>query len=380
MKNVICAALVLALCLGGAMARAEGAPGNRLGLETLRLISDGNENRFVSPVSLAYALSLAAAGAAGETREALLAALDAEDADAVCAMNDALAAAGLKWANAIFARHDLPVRPEYARALADRFAAEAFPLDAAEDVNAWVADKTGGLIERLLERPLDDQTRLVLVNAIAMDAAWLSPFPPENTCEDDFHAPGGDVKAQFMHQKLRARYAEIDGTQVIRLGYIDRETYMPTGLSMFVALPPEGGVPALLDALAERGLAAVESAGEAQEVLLTLPKLDIDVGGSLAQPLKALGLELAFTDAADFSGISEEGLEISDVLQKVRVQMDEDGTRAAAATAVMMKDNAVMLSPEKPVEMNVNRPFVLLIAEETTGAIAFAGVVADPAA
>ena len=379
MKHLICAALVLALCLGGMAAHAEGAPGNRLGLEALRALADGTKNEIISPVSLAYALSMAAQGANGETRETLLSALDAADAGDMAALNDALSAAGLRWANAAFIREDLALNDDYAAALSERFGAEAFPLDAAERVNAWVADRTDGLIERLLETEVDEDVRLMLVNAIAMDAAWAAPFLATDTFEDAFHAPDGDVRADFMHKTLDARYAEIDGTQVIRLDYL-ADGDQPNGLYMLVALPPEGGVPALLDALAASGLDALEPGNEPCRVLLSLPKLDVSASNGLSATLRALGLELPFSDDADFSGVSAEGLRISEVLQKARVQLDEDGTRAAAATEVSFKANGIAFDAPKPVEMNVNRPFVLLIAEAQTGAIAFAGVVADPTA
>lgn len=376
MKSLICAALVLALLCGAGLSETGGAavPGNRLGLETLRLMADGGQNQFVSPVSLAYALSLAATGAGGETREVLLAALDAASPGDMAALNDALAAAGLKWANAAFAREELPINPDYIEALTSDYAAECFPLDAAERVNAWVCEKTDGLIERLLDGEIDPEVRLMLVNAIAMDANWQTPFDAENTMRDVFHAPDGDVEADFMGQTLDARYAEIDGAQVIRLDYYD------SGLYMLVALPPEGGVPALLDALAADGLAAIDPGDEWREVALRLPKMDIGVTNGLTDVLAALGLVLPFSDAADFYAISAEGLKISEVLQKVRVQVDELGTRAAAVTELMLKDNGISPLLERPVVMKVDRPFVVVIADEATGAVCFAGVVADPTA
>ena len=389
MKCVICAALALALlCVTGLSGLAASkdaapdapdapvatvAPGSRLGLEALRLTADGAHNQFVSPVSLAWALSMAAQGASGDTLAALLTALDADDAGDIAALADALAQSGLRQANAAFVRSDLPLREGYAEALQTRFGGELFTLDAADRVNAWVRKQTDGLIEQLLDAEPDPDIRLMLVNAIAMDANWQVPFEADRTQEDVFHAPGGDVRADFMRGTLSARYAEIDGTQVIRLDYYGSDLYM------LVALPPEGGVPALLDALAERGAAAIAPGDAPREVDLRLPKLDVAAQADLTGPLTALGLELPFSNDADFSGISPQGLKISEVLQKVRVQVDELGTRAAAATEVGMKANGARMQLEKPVEMTVDRPFVVLIADDATGALCFAGVVADPA-
>ena len=378
MKKLLCLAMILVLCLMTLAVPAMGepsvpAPGNRLGLLTLRQLANGTENQFVSPVSLAYALSMAARGAEAETLDELLAALDAGDAEDIAALNDRLMAAGLRWANAAFVQDGVPLNPDYADALKAAFAAELFPLDAAERVNAWAAEHTDGLIDHLMDE-LDPSTRLMLANAVVMDAKWSSPFEAEDTWADAFHAPGGDVNADFMHQTLYARYAEIDGAQMIRLDYAG------SGLYMLVALPPEGGMDAALDALAERGLGWFGLPEESTEVALALPKLDISVSNGLAGTLQALGVEKAFSDFAQFGGISDRPLKVDDVIQKVRVQVDEDGTRAAAVTEIIMADGCALDDGPKPVSMVVNRPFLVVIAEEETGAVCFAGAVVNPAA
>ena len=245
MRKIIC--LILILMLGLAAAAEPAVPGNRLGLLALRRLANGGENQFVSPVSLAYALSMAAAGAEGETLDELLAALDAKEAGDIAALNDRLRAAGLRWANAAFVRDGVPLDPEYSGALNGLFAAELFPMDDPDRVNEWVAAHTDGLIDHLIDE-FDPALLLMLVNAVVMDAKWARPFEAESTWADVFHTPGGDVQADFMHQTLYARYAEIDGIQMIRLNYAD------SGLCMLIALPPEGGMDAALDALAERGL------------------------------------------------------------------------------------------------------------------------------
>lgn len=373
MKKMLCLALIALLCLSAFAEAAEPAPvpGNRLGLATLRQLADRGGNQFVSPVSLAYALSMAAAGAEGETLDELLAALDAGGAEDIAALNERLRAAGLSWANAAFVRDGLPLDPEYAAALEANFSAELFPLDAAERVNVWVAEHTDGLIDHLMD-DVDPSLLLMLVNAIVMDAKWLSPFDPEDTWAGDFHAPDGDVQADFMHQTLYASYAEIDGTQMIRLNYAG------SGLCMLIALPPEGGLDAALDALAERGLDWFDLPGEYTEVTLSLPKLDLEVSNLLGETLRALGITRAFAEDAQFAGISQQPVKVSDVLQKVRVQVDEEGTRAAAVTAVMVDGCAMPGDEPEPVPMIVDRPFAMVIADMDSGAICFAGAVVNP--
>ena len=147
---------------------------------------------------------------------------------------------------------------------------------------------------------------------------------------------------------------------------------------MWIALPGEGvEMDGLLDALAEQGMAYLTGGASEREVDLFLPKFDLTTENCLSDALKALGLEAPFGSDADFSGISEVPLKIDEILQKVRVQLDEEGTKAAAATAAMVACMA-MLPEEEPVEVRVDRPFAFVIADGETDSVCFAGVVENP--
>lgn len=368
MRKVLAITLLLMLC-GGAL--AEGVPGNRLGLELLAALSDGTENLVLSPVSLGYALSMAASGAAGDTLAQLLKVLGAGDAADIAALNEPLAEAGLRWANAAFVRPDAALNEDYADALARDFEAECFPLDDADAVNAWAAERTDGLIDHLLDR-LPADVQVMLLNAVAMDAKWASPFLADNTYDDAFHAPEGDVQVPFMHQTTYAQYGESAGTQFIR------KAYAGGSLTMLIALPPEGGkLTTALKGLKEKGLDWFQFGAMPRQVNLSLPKLDLSLSRDLTDALQDAGVKLAFSENADFSGVTDQPLSLSQVLQKVRLLVDEEGTRAAAVTEVMMA-NGMRAVEEEPVAVNVNRPFVLAIADEATGAILFAGAIVNP--
>ena len=405
--SLLCALALLLGCAAG-WAQEDAVPGNRLGLDVLAALSDGTKNAFVSPVSLAYALSLAAYGAEGATREEILLALDVPDAAGIAAWTEPLGASGLKTANVLFAKDPLSVREEYAQGVGEFFGAEVFPLDSAATVNGWVREKTDGLIDKLLDEGKEPDAQLLLINAIAMDAKWLSPFDPHFTREDVFHTPEGDVTAQFMRQGLTAEYAEAEGAQALKLPYLD------SGLYMTLILPEEGSVGEMLTLLSEQGpdlfefgprsaesiidgivgqyrannpdlneeglraeLQSFFRGPEPWEVSLSLPKLDISTGSNLKGALMDLGVGTPFSMGADFSGLSDASLMISDVIQKVRVQVDEEGTRAAAVTEIVLGD-MMAIYEQVPVSMVLDRPFILLISDEETGAICFAGVVADP--
>lgn len=374
MKKCLCALLALTLfLLPLAGAETSSAAGSQMGFELLRELNNGSDNRVLSPASLAYALAMAAEGAEGDTRAELLEALAAEDPSTAGELTDALEAAGLKVANAAFATGGVAISEDYIKALASAFGAEWFEAgdDLAGRINQWVSEHTDGLIDRMLDETPSD-TALALVNALAMDADWLSPFIPDSTADGTFHAPDGDVNVPFMHQTLSARYGERDGVQLLRLGYADSD------LELLIALPSEdGGVSDVLDELCEEGLAYFQFGEEGVEVNLSMPKTDISDANSLVDALKALGIETPFGDSADFSGISEEGgLYISQILQKARLIFDEEGTQAAASTVVSVATSAY--NPDPPVEFNMNRPFVAVIADAATGAVCFAAVVNNP--
>ena len=362
MKAIVALILAAAMCFGGAVAEN----GSALGLRALEGLWDGKSNQVISPVSLAWALDMAGAGAAGKTREEIYAALGVEDTSI---WNEALAAAGLRWANAAFLRDDLEVKPEYSEALTQRFGAERFGLEDADGVNAWVDAHTDHLIDHLVD-DIDPMTRLMLVNAVAMDADWALPFDPMSTDEDIFHAPGGDVRAQFMHATREMPYAEGPLGQAVRLNY------RGGGLYMLALLPEEGRMAEALAAVAEDPAGCF---GELtpRRVKLSMPKLDLSAENSLKEQLQALGIVEAFSDSADLSGIADEPLMISEVFQKARMQVDEEGTRAAAATEVeVLAKGAFPMDP--PAVMTLDRPCILLVLEETTGAVCFAAVVCDP--
>ena len=377
MKKILSILLCLALLGCAALAEpvaAESAPavGEKLGFELLKALYAEGGNVLLSPASLTLALGMAAEGAEGETLTAILTALGAEDASE---LGDVVPEE-IKSANAAFVAQGLPLKGDYIDRLNEAYGAEWFDLDAevVEVVNAWVAEHTDGLIEKLLTEVPDPQTGLILINAIAMDAKWEKPFKDYNTIEDDFHAPQGDVSVEMMYQREFFDYVERDGLQIVRLPYAGG------ALEMWIALPGEGvsiGLDGLLDALAEQGMDYLKDGAEEREVDLFLPKFDLTTENSLSDALKVLGVELPFDENADFSGISEVPLRIDEILQKVRVQLDEEGTKAAAATAAIVACMA-LVPEEEPVEVRADRPFAFVIADAETDSVCFAGVVENP--
>ena len=374
MKKVISMLLICAMLLTAGAALAE-APGNQLGFDVLRALTDGTKNQVFSPVSLAYALGMALEGADGATEDEIEKALGTDDLDDWIEYNGSkLTAAGLKLANAAFITGEIQPDADYIEDLKKDFGAEWFEMsvDMADKINQWTKEHTDGLIEKLIDGELDPLSQLVLVNAVAMDAKWSSPFSADETADGIFHAPDGGVTASMMHQTLYADYAETDEALILRL------TYSDSGLSMLLALPKDGqSVTGVLDKLSEKGLSYFSFPEEMTEVSLTMPKIDLSAKNTLNDALQALGVRTAFSDSADFSDITKSmPLQIAEVVQKARLVVDEDGTKAAAATEVGI---CAMSAPMPAVDFTLDRPFVAVIAEEETGTVCFASVIANPA-
>jgi serpin B len=235
-----------------------------------------------------------------------------------------------------------------------------------------VAEQTEGRIEDLIAPGiLDSMTRLVLTNAIYFKAAWAQPFNESATQEEAFHLlDGGEVTVPMMHLIESFGYAAGDGYQVVELPYESHE------LSMVVLLPDEGGFEAFEGSLDAAQVEALLDEVGYRKVALAMPRFEFDAEFSLAETLAGMGMPAAFSDQADFSGMTgTRELFISAVLHKAFVAVDEEGTEAAAATAVAMKLTSVQT---EPVEVRLDRPFIFLIRDIETGTILFLGRVVDP--
>jgi len=374
--------------------------------ELYRLLAEreGNQNLFYSPYSVSLALAMTHAGARGETEEQMAEALrfvlsQEKLHPAFNVLDQELAQRGkeaegkddadkehpegfrLNVANAIWGQKDYQFLDTFLDVLAENYGAGLRILNFAEapeesrvTINDWVSEQTEGKIENLIpEGSIDPLTRLVLTNAIYFNAAWASPFEEEATQEGSFTLlDGSEVSVPMMHQTESFDFAEGEGYQAIELPYDGRE------MSMVIVVPEEGQFEAFEESLDAARVEAIIEHLDRRQVALTMPTFEFDARFSLKETLAALGMPQAFSGAADFSGMTgEKDLFISDVFHKAFVSVDEAGTEAAAATAVVMRLTSA--SPD-PVEVNVDHPFLFLIRDVETGAILFVGRVVDPSA
>lgn len=362
-------------------------------LDLYRELGRAPGNLFFSPFSVSTALGMAYAGARTETETEMAAALRfalpqarLHPSFAALAVRIAEIEGGgkiqLRTANGLWLEKTYPFLESYVDLVTKCYGAELEPADfvraseaARQEINGWVQGRTEGRIRDLIAPgAVNPATVAVLVNAIYFKGAWQDQFETGETTDVPFHVtPTRDVTVQMMHRTGSLGYCEDGLVQVAELPYGGRD------LSMVVLLPKEpGGLAGLEAALSAERIDAWASALGMRKVELSLPKFRIETGFSLKEPLMSLGMRRAFGDA-DFSGMTPEGAFISQVVHKAFVDVDEKGTEAAAATAVIMLRTSVP-APEEAVVFRADHPFIFLIRDTATGSVLFMGRVAEPIA
>ena len=378
-------------------ARAAAAADAAFGVDLYQVLAEDAADTVFSPASVASALRMALCGAHGKTAAELARALHLDGAD----RQDDMAVSGLRLVsarrdggpgsgsatfrapNTVWVQSGLPLRAEFtarlsqaAVTLADADFAAA-PEAARTMINRLIAEQTEGKISGLLPAgAISRLTRLVLASAVYLKAAWTQPFPENATADAPFYPDGQGrpgLTLPMMHLTAPQAYLRGDGYQAVLLPYRD------IGLAMAVVLP-DGPLSALRPKVAAAGLAGLLGGTARHQVTLSLPRFRLEAAFDLIPALRRLGVTEAFGDDADFSGITDaEPLRIGAVAHKAYIDVDEHGTEAAAATAVVMAGMAAFRAPP-PVTMVVDRPFLFAIIETVTSLPLFLGQVSHPGA
>lgn len=360
----------------------------RLSLALHDVLASGSGNSCFSPYSIATALGMAYQAARGTTADELRELLNAGKSD-IAKQVDLLREAStldsgrgeepvFAVSNTLWAWDKLRLNDDFVTELGGwpgaKVATAPFVTDpeaARLAINADVAETTRDLIDELVPKgAVDQDTVASLVNALYLKVAWAEPFAESATSDEEFHAPNGTRAVPMMNQ-------------VERLGYAATEDWLS------VALPAAGGVEAVVllsdadlpdaeSTLNADDLAGLLSSIKRRRVALKMPKLDIAMNTSLKQGLQRLGVRELFTKGADLSGLSDDPrLMISDALHEAVLKLDEEGLEGAAATAMMIRMTSVII--DDPIEVRIDRPFLLLVRHAKTGAVYFLARVADPA-
>jgi serpin B len=389
---------------------------NQLGVDLYRQLARGEENLCLSPYSIQSALAMTFAGADGATRTEMARVLHfPSDGDAIhgsfAALQTSLGEIAQKTAkiaerskqksgpsepitlsiaNRLFAQNDYEFREAF-RALAKKFYGAPFePVDfkknsdaARVHINKWIAEQTRDRIRDMIPPgSIDELTRMVLTNAIYLKAPWGSEFNEALTKPKPFHVHGGAaVDVPMMEQQKPFRYAKRDGFTAVAIPYSGSE------LQFVVLLPDQVNGLATVESKLSPEMLTQCAKLDVQDVDLELPKFKFAPATiPLADNLKALGMKTAFDDpqgSANFDKMSprqpNKYLAISNVFHKTFIAVDEKGTEAAAATAVVMREvSARFEKPKEPIHLKVDRPFLYAIQHVPSGACLFIGRVTDP--
>ena len=351
--------------------------------------SGKHENLFISPLSVSAALSMALNGAAGKTAGEMSGVLGVSEigldevnrsmADLETALESADSAVALTVANSLWLRQGFELRPDFLRVNTEFYRAETASLDFSDPgapavINGWVKKSTRGLIDGIVDS-ISRETMLYLINAIYFKGSWQAEFDPSLTSDGAFRlAAGGEKKVPMMNRSGSFRYGEDAALQVVRLPYGGGR------MAMYVFLPRStDGLAGLLDTLDERSLAEWAGKLRSRDGDVSIPRFKIAYECALSPALKAMGMKSAFdAGAADFSAMSGERLFISEVKHKAVVDVNEEGTEAAAVTSIEMKATSVE-APMDRFSFVADRPFFFVIRDDATGALLFIGTLYDPA-
>lgn len=345
-----------------------------------------------SPYSVWSALTLVSAGAKGKTLEEMKEVLnlpkEAGIYDAAGVWSRQLTGGkdvDFSVANRVWLQSGLPLEAEFRGVAQQDFGSGLAEVDFVHaapkvtgEINGWVGQQTHEHIKELLQAgDLNAAMRLVVTNAVYFKGKWLSPFNHASTAMRPFHPEqGAELKVSTMSAMKKVLYGESAWAQAIRLPYKGNH------MSMLVVLPSPGTAPsAILPNLDAGSLKVLLRSMQMEETQIQLPRFRMDQRLGLGATLQALGMKQAFSDAADFSGITKaEPLQIAKVIHQAFVKVEEEGTEAAAATAITMRPAAAPMRPTKaPKAFIADHPFFYFILDDATGGILFAGVVAKPA-
>jgi serpin B len=356
----------------------------------------GSGNVVYSPYSVDTALTMVDAGAAGPTSAQINHVLGAASSAAATSNAKALrgavqaAAAGagadnaptLELANALWTQQGVPLQIPFVATLTNAFGAppqatdfHGAPQAARQTINSWISRHTAGLIPNLLPQgSVSASTVFVLANAIYLKAHWASPFDVQLTHAGPFTtASGTSVSAQFMSANDSAYpYASAANFQAVDL------PYRSSTLSLLAILPTGESLARFSSTFNAGALRSLVAALRLRRVSLRMPKIHLHTQTALNAPLEALGMRDAFGPEANFSGITTQApLQISLVEHAADLKVDEQGTVAAAATGIV-GPTAIAMPPGLPVTLNLDRPYLLLLREDSSGAILFVARVANP--
>ena len=356
--------------------------GNQFALNLFRTQA-GMDSKVVSPLSVSFLMAMLAKGADSTTKDEILSTVAGDKSLSVAELNDTYAAflrmaangdklTTINIANYIALNKGFKLKSTYAGTVGSKYAANVENLDfaspkALKHINQWCSDKTCRMIPSIIDR-LNPSDVAVLLNAIYFNGSWTHQFPKKNTRLENFQGYTRDIKkVDMMHQERKFFYADNSRFAAVELPYGNGQ------YSMTVLLPNEGvSINDMMKQLTAGEFAKLQQQMSECIVDLKLPRFSTTTNVSLNAPLSALGAKTMFTSSADFSGMADAGVFVSAMLQKAKIEVSEEGTKAAAVTAGVIALTALHEQP-RHVKFHAKRPFVYTINEKNSNAILFIG-------
>lgn len=351
------------------------------------LVKDNNKNIFVSPSSIAFALAMTYNGASGSTQEAMAKTLELQGmdlqeinynyADLKASLENPDSEVKLNIANSLWAEQNANLKPGFVQNNQDFYQAKVTNLNftdpaAPNIINNWVRENTQGKIDKIVDK-IDPDRVLFLLNAIYFKGSWTKEFKQYKTAEFPFYLSSGEEKQHpMMSQSGEYKYYETDKFQAVSLPYGDGR------VSFYVFLPKQNSnLESFYQSLSAANWEKWMSQFALREGSVRIPRFKMDYEATLNDALSALGMKEAFTNNANFSEMGN-NLKISQVKHKTFVEVNEEGTEAAATTSVGIQLTSAKLPSQKPFEMIVNRPFFCTIRDNQTGSVLFMGSIVEP--
>ncbi len=347
-----------------------------------------NQNVFISPLSVFLALAMTENGASGETKAAMRKVLalpadaSAEDVNlsAATVMRSLLShgEAELAIANALWADVKSTISPDFVSVCQNIYDAAVQTIDlthpsSADTINAWVSQKTAGKIPTIVTPGAIAGLPALIANAVYFKGKFSIPFPKEATRPMPFHLADKGEKFVPMMRISGLHHSYRSGTR-FEAAVLE---YRQSPIALYMLLPAKGTRPEQI--LTEKSLRELQATDESDSLDLSMPRFNIDFAGSLKESLTRQGMGLAFqSQGADFSALGSPLFFLGDLRHKTRLEVDEEGTVAAAATSIALVATALLSPPVKKRILVFDRPFAILLRHRMTGTIVFAGVVYEP--
>lgn len=359
-------------------AQKQALNNNQFALNFLKEIYTEKKNCFYSPYSISSALAMTYAGAKSSTEQQMRSVLNFQNQELTHTGFGELSSTfnrlkqkeeiELAVANALWKKKDFPFKQEFIENAKANYSTPIYPLTSASPINIWASKHTKGKISKLVTDGDLANAKMVLTNAIYFKGDWLTQFKKENTKQSEFYG-STTTKVDMMNQQSVNTYFENSKLQALTLPYLGES------VSMTIVLPKhQVNLASVIKTLTAEEIKAIQNNYRKEEVNIQLPKFKLKTSYSLNKTLSNMGMSNAFApQAADFSAMSPVPLFISNVIHKAVIEVNEEGSEAAAATAVVVAIESVELDPIK--SFIANRPFMFFISEKTSGSILFMGCV-----